>query len=1279
MVAVVSTWPGTFSNTLDQATPPPPASSCEIPVANTGHAGNWLFALVAWSSPAAPVSVAVGDDTLTNVWLPLGAPIASTPAGGNVRCAVWYCANPAAAGNVFVAPDGYCPAIAALIVEMSGLSPWATLAMLVPNYSNSGTALTVAAPAPAGQTLSFGLFAWSDHIQSATGGLANTLPQVTVTDTVDITNDLLLLPSWQATSSALTVSYSIPSISEPLAALLVGILVTGTPPVPAGPSYPYLQVNAAFNGGSNTPWDQLQWTDLTTRWTSLTTARGKQYELDTIQSGTGSWRWRNNDGALTPGNEASPYWLGVTAWSVLTGAGTLTPSPPPLNFCQGQPSAYFVSDGVTANQQFGTTMEPVTVGWVYTGVAQLLCPAGWSPGARLQIAWFNSGGGSISTSAGTVTPLAFGQWTQLFIQATAPAGTAFASLAVQVQGTPLISTRIWIAAAPLADPTGKIVNTNPYFVQGPQINTPIQLLGVWPAPPAASARWYSVHRGFGQRWPNDSSNARYQYTGGQTVDVWALTTALLPSMPRAEMLQDSPYAWWPLDDTAGSTTAANAAKTTAGALQVVTTKYGPGSSVQGFGADASALQGDPSTSAWQVQGQVSLTQGYSLYYTDPNLPGLGGTLTLEGWFNLATSQPTGNLALLTALSAPQSSAGANTVVVQVYCRSSDGALFAQAGPWPSGTTSGPFLLSAANWMIGQWFHLAVAASSSTVTVYVNGAQAGVTFSLPAPAAANLGWAVGAAGVASPWLTTGLCNCQVAHVAVYPTALQAPRVMTHYLSMLTAMAGYDLAGQRIERLLSAGNAAYPRCIPQGYDQIIGAIDVAGQSCGQNVVNVAESDGSLLAVNSAGYMFQIPRRAGFNLPTLWVFGENPAQPLNQNATFETGVAPWHATNGATAPVQSNTWAYSGVFSMMFTGNGTTANAEVSSERIPVTPGTTYTFMPWVFSPQGWATGATQVITWFNGSGTQISSTTQTPTPLTAGVPTQLSFTGRAPNTAATVQVSIRLSGTPASSVQLFADQAAWVTQYTEYPYLSSFATGYDPTQTYNDVQLQQVAAPQLLSYAFIATVNTDLFYAAGSSFSDGQTVTLTGSSLPSPFTTNVTYFIVNAAGPTFQLSTTVGGSPIAVTVSGSGTVSAMTSANGVTLTFASQSSIDTFNDQTLQQSTYLLDPDTVTDQGWWIVNTTNPLNRVPTLVIDPSANPALWPVVFGVETGQAVQVHRRLGGTQEQLGGIYQVMSVSHQSGPRKWQTTLGLVPYPGQVLTCDDPIRGVLDGDSVFGW
>ena len=44
MVSVVSTWSGTAALPAGYAVPPPAAQSLQIPVANTGEGGNWLFA-----------------------------------------------------------------------------------------------------------------------------------------------------------------------------------------------------------------------------------------------------------------------------------------------------------------------------------------------------------------------------------------------------------------------------------------------------------------------------------------------------------------------------------------------------------------------------------------------------------------------------------------------------------------------------------------------------------------------------------------------------------------------------------------------------------------------------------------------------------------------------------------------------------------------------------------------------------------------------------------------------------------------------------------------------------------------------------------------------------------------------------------------------------------------------------------------------------------------------------------------------------------------------------
>jgi hypothetical protein len=74
-----------------------------------------------------------------------------------------------------------------------------------------------------------------------------------------------------------------------------------------------------------------------------------------------------------------------------------------------------------------------------------------------------------------------------------------------------------------------------------------------------------------------------------------------------------------------------------------------------------------------------------------------------------------------------------------------------------------------------------------------------------------------------------------------------------------------------------------------------------------------------------------------------------------------------------------------------------------------------------------------------------------------------------------------------------------------------------------------------HSFTATSATPcVFTAAGSAYTAGQAVTLWGSSLPAGFTAGVVCYVVSPSGTTFSLAATSGGSAIASTSTGSGSV-------------------------------------------------------------------------------------------------------------------------------------------------
>jgi hypothetical protein len=241
---------------------------------------------------------------------------------------VWYSPTPAVASSVLVAPNDYATSLAAVILELSGLSPWDTLTAIVTGFANAATSLaTLSLGAPASSALLLTCCVSDNNADTITGpGIGWTAaPVATATNGADHTQDLTLTPAWQVTSGTASAIYS-SSGSQDLAGLAAGLLVTGTAPAAPSQRWPLVRMQAAFGAGAVTPWDALTWQDITPRYVGMSGSRGKQYELDTIQAGTTNWTLRNNDGALTPGYAPSPFFPGV---QVFTPVRLLVTWPPP--------------------------------------------------------------------------------------------------------------------------------------------------------------------------------------------------------------------------------------------------------------------------------------------------------------------------------------------------------------------------------------------------------------------------------------------------------------------------------------------------------------------------------------------------------------------------------------------------------------------------------------------------------------------------------------------------------------------------------------------------------------------------------------------------------------------------------------------------------------------------------------------------------------------------------------------------------------------------------------
>lgn len=143
------------------------------------------------------------------------------------------------------------------------------------------------------------------------------------------------------------------------------------------------------------------------------------------------------------------------------------------------------------------------------------------------------------------------------------------------------------------------------------------------------------------------------------------------------------------------------------------------------------------------------------------------------------------------------------------------------------------------------------------------------------------------------------------------------------------------------------------------------------------------------------------------------------LNMNATFTAGTAPWAATGGALA--QSSAHTHGNLpFSAQLTPSGSAATSQIESEKVAVLQSHSYTVTAWLYSNPGYSNSSLS-INWYNSSGTLLSTTAGTTTPLAAATWTQVVTTGNVPSGAATATIVAAEGGTPSSSAVLFVSSA------------------------------------------------------------------------------------------------------------------------------------------------------------------------------------------------------------------------------------------------------------------
>ena len=125
-------------------------------------------------------------------------------------------------------------------------------------------------------------------------------------------------------------------------------------------------------------------------------------------------------------------------------------------------------------------------------------------------------------------------------------GTLFAVTSLGAPSGGFVNVSFTPAATTVMSSADVITQVNPVAGTPVRIRAALGTLGG-----VTSNRWYAVQR-YAMQWEERINAEHRRYVMATLTDIWAALSSTPPTFYRSEVYEDNPYAWFPLDDPAGS-------------------------------------------------------------------------------------------------------------------------------------------------------------------------------------------------------------------------------------------------------------------------------------------------------------------------------------------------------------------------------------------------------------------------------------------------------------------------------------------------------------------------------------------------------------------------------------------------------------------------------------------------------------------------------------------------------------------------------------------------------